>query len=38
MKNIEIANLLNKDPRNIYTLYSRALKKLNENKAIIKDE
>lgn len=38
MKNIEIAKLLYKDSRNIYTLYSRAIKKLNKNKATRKDE
>ncbi len=28
LKNTEISKILNKDPRNIYTLYSRAIKKL----------
>jgi hypothetical protein len=29
MKNSEVSRLLNKDPRNTYTLYSRAMKKLD---------
>ena len=30
LRNIEISNMINKDPRNVYTFYSRAAKKINE--------
>ena len=32
LKNVEIATLLEKDPRNVYTLYSRAVSKLKTKK------
>jgi len=37
LSNIEIAEIINRDPRNVFTVYKRALKKLNK-KSVVKND